>query len=249
MRTAVLLAAGEGRRLGGRKPLVRLRGRPLAWYPVSVLHLLGVAEFIVVTREQLAGELRRLVEEVAGPGSAQVVVNAEPWRENGWSLILGLREACGGSPCSAVVSMSDHVYSPRLAARLLYLQGPRGYLVGCDREPQFIDVEEATRVSATGGAVARVSKGLRRWLCVDTGVHRVERLHPGILEEAARTGGEWHVARLAGLVSSLGSAGLAWTVDVTGLPWTEVDTPEDLREAEGGERSRVVDEVLSWLHS
>ncbi len=248
MRTAVLLAAGEGRRLGGRKPLVGLRGRPLAWYPVSVLHLLGVVEFIVVTRGQLARELRRLVEEVAGPGSAQVVVNSEPWRENGWSLILGLEEACSGSPCSTMVSMSDHVYSPRLAARLLYFQGPRGYLVGCDREPQFIDTGEATRVSAVGGVVTRMSKRLRHWFCADTGVHRVERLPPGILEEAARTGGEWPVARLAGLVSSLGSIGLAWTVDVTGLPWTEVDTPEDLREAEEGERSRVVDEVLSWLH-
>jgi 1L-myo-inositol 1-phosphate cytidylyltransferase len=157
-RLAAVLAAGEARRLGGRKPLARLHGRPLAWYPVSVLHLLGAAEFIVVTRPDLAPELRGLVESVAGSGSATVVVNNEPWRENGYSLLLAAREA--GPAATLWVSMSDHVYSPLLAARVAAQHPGRGYTVACDREPCCIDTGEATRVLAEPPLASRVGKGL-----------------------------------------------------------------------------------------
>jgi len=244
LRAAVLLAAGEGRRLGGRKPLARLRGRPLAWYPVSVLHLLGVTEFVVVTRRELAAEMRRLVETVAGPGSAMVVVNTEPWRENGHSLLLGLREIAW-SP--AAVSMSDHVYSPRLAARVAAHRWPWAeYVTGCDREPCCVDTGEATRVLAMEPREEAHGKHLERWTCIDTGVHAA---YPGpLLAEAAVRARRRGVLSLNALLDTTAKMGAAATAPAHGLPWLEVDTPLDLEEAEKGRNRWVVDHVLEWLY-
>ena len=246
-RTAILLAAGAGERIGGRKPLRKLLGRPLAWYPVSVLHLLGVSEFVVVTTRGLAGELRGLVESVAGRGSARVVVNEEQWRENGWSLLLGAGEAGAGE---AVVSMSDHVYSPLVAERVAASPPSRGYVVGCDAEPGWVDVSEATRVLAEPPLAAAVAKGLEPWSCIDNGVHAL-RLDPLILREAAAlvSGQRGGVVRLNELLTALASRGrLVYVADCTGLPWLEVDTPGDLERAEKGPGRRVVEHVLHWLH-
>ena len=242
---AVLLAAGEGRRLGGRKPLARLRGRPLAWYPVSVLHLLGVTEFVIVTRGELASELRGLVEMVAGAGSAVVVVNREPWRENGYSLLLGLREADGEA---VLVSMSDHVYSPRLAARVAATAYPWAlYVTGCDASPCCVDTDEATKVLAAGPVEVAHGKGLPRWTCIDTGVH-LARSGPLLLEAARLTCRlNEGVLGLNSLLDTLARLGMASTSRVDGLPWLEVDTPGDLEEAESGRNRWVVDHVLEWL--
>ena len=65
-RTAIVLAAGEGRRLGGRKIFVKVRGRPLIWYPLTVLHLIGVGEFFIVTRREYISDLSRVVSSIAG---------------------------------------------------------------------------------------------------------------------------------------------------------------------------------------
>ncbi len=244
-RVALLLAAGEARRLGGRKPLVRVAGRPLAWYPLAVLHLLGAREAVVVARRDLAGELRALAESVYGPGSVDVVVNTEPWRENGYSLLLGLQRL-QGEP--ALVTMSDHLYTPLLPARLGEPPGGRGgYRVACDREPRFVDVEEATKVKTLGRLVAEVSKAAEPWACIDTGVH-LAHLRPEDAAEHASTLGE--VVKLNSLLTEIAvRAGVVEAEPLEGAPWTEVDTPEDLHAVEKGERSRVLREVLRWLHS
>ena len=244
-RLAALLAAGEARRLGGGKPLRRLMGRPLAYYPVSVLHLLGATEFIVVTRRGLAEGLRRLVEEVAGPGSATLVINEEPWRENGYSFLLAAEAAWGEHMW---VTMSDHVYTPLHAARVGEAHPGAGYTVGCDGEPCCVDVAEATRAKTLGGLVEEIGKRVEPWSCVDTGLH-------------AATPGEWlHVAaalaeenqgviRLNGLLDAAAKRlRLIHAAPVDGLPWLEIDTPRDLEEAERGSRSWVVKNVLRWLH-
>ncbi|ALL00796.1 sugar nucleotidyltransferase [Pyrodictium delaneyi] len=246
-RYAVLLAAGLGTRLGGPKPLVRLHGRPLAWYPLSVLHLVGASEVCIVTRSELEGELRQLAESVYGSGAVHVVINSEPWRENGYSLLLASR-LC---PCPVgepvYVSMSDHVYSPLVPARLAV---PRWavYSIAGDREPAYVDADEATKILAVGGVGYAVGKGLRFWSHIDMGVHAV-RLDA--IREASELVMAWSqgVLGLNMLTDTLARLGGLYVSEASSLPWTEVDTPRDLEEAEKGRRRRVVEHVLSWIRS
>ncbi|BES80895.1 NTP transferase domain-containing protein [Pyrodictium abyssi] len=246
-RYAVLLAAGLGTRLGGPKPLVRLHGRPLAWYPLSVLHLVGASEACIVTRSELASELRGLAESIYGSGSVHVVVNSEPWRENGYSLVLASRLCpCPGDE-PVYVSMSDHVYSPLVPARL---EAPRWalYSIAGDREPVYVDADEATKILAVGGIGYAVGKGLRLWSHVDMGVHAA-RL--GAIRETAELvmAGSQGVLGLNMLTDTIARLGGLHVSEASGLPWTEIDTPMDLEEAEKGPRRRVVEHVLSWFRS
>jgi len=198
----------------------------------------------VVARRDLAGELRALAESVYGAGAVEVVVNTEPWRENGYSLLLGLQRL-QGEP--ALVSMSDHLYTPRLPARLGESPPGGGYRVACDREPRFIDVEEATKVKTAGTLVAEVSKAAEPWTCIDTGVH-LAALRPEDAEEHASTLGS--IVKLNSLLTEMARRGARVEAEqLEGLPWTEIDTPEDLHEVEKGARSRVLRELLGWLHS
>ena len=86
---AVLLAAGEGRRMGGvAKPLIRLRGVPLISRQLVALSGAGVDEVVVVTGharkavERPRFEERRRGPKRLGPGGGRrggVVVSHGRW--------------------------------------------------------------------------------------------------------------------------------------------------------------------------
>ena len=241
-RTAIILAAGLGSRLGYKaKPLVKLQGKPLVWYPVSVLHSIGVREFCVVTRRDVEAEVRSIVSSVAGGPSVHTVVNNEPERENGYSLILAV-SGCGLYDV-AYVSMSDHVYSPSIPLRVSSVRVGRGYVIAGDAQPCCVDVDEATRIEAVSGVGYRVGKGLEFWTHIDTGVHIIYGASSDIVEVAS---GE-EVVKLNTITSRLAARGELYVADVTGLPWTEIDTPLDLEETERGSRRWVVEHVKRWL--
>ncbi len=241
-RTAIVLAAGEGRRLGGRKIFVKVRGRPLIWYPLTVLHLIGVSEFFIVTRREYISDLSRVVSSIAGSNSFDIIVNEEVWRENGHSLVLGLKRL---GPRHAIVSMSDHVYSPVIPLRVA--AGYRGwevYSVGCDAAPGYVDVDEATKISATPPLLHSVGKGLESWLCIDVGVHAVHDAR--YMANEALFAYKRGVLRLNTLVRHVASKKVVRVEIFKGIPWTEIDTPRDLEEAEKGVRRGVIDHVISW---
>ncbi|MFD8302660.1 NTP transferase domain-containing protein [Streptomyces sp. NPDC059690] len=99
----LLLAAGGGRRLGGRpKALLEHRGRPLVEYAVGVLRAAGCARVHVVLGAR-ADEVRRRAE-LAGC----VVVENPTWEEGmGSSLRAGLDSLAGTGAGAALVSLVD----------------------------------------------------------------------------------------------------------------------------------------------
>ncbi len=246
VRRALFLAAGFGSRLGGvAKALVRVGERLLGWYPLSVLHAVGVSEACIVTRRDVGVDVGRLAASVYGGGSVNVVFNDEPERENGYSLLVGV-EGCGFEGERFLVSMIDHIYSPLIPLRLAgcSFSGRRGYVIAGDSNPSYVDVGEATLIEASGWVGFRVGKGLSFWSYVDVGVHLYDSLTLHELYDAAG-GGE--VVRLNSITDGLARRGLLRVADVTGLPWTEVDTPEDLEEVTRGVRREVVEHVEAWL--
>jgi choline kinase len=241
-RTAIVLAAGEGKRLGGRKIFVKVQGRPLIWYPLTVLHLIGVSEFFIVTRREYISDLSRVVASITGPNAFNIIVNEEAWRENGHSLVLGLKRL---GLRHAFVSMSDHVYSPIIPMRVAAgYHGWEAYSVACDATPDYVDVDEATKVSAIPPLLHSVGKELKSWLCIDAGVHAVHDTWYMVNEAlSAYKGG---VLKLNTLVRHVASKKVVRVEIFKGIPWTEIDTPRDLEEAEKGVRRGVVDHVISW---
>ncbi|MER5664325.1 nucleotidyltransferase family protein [Streptomyces mirabilis] len=112
----LLLAAGGGRRLGGRpKALLEHRGRPLVEYAVGVLRAAGCTRVHVVL-----GARADAVRERARLDGCVLVDNPEWEHGMGSSLRAGLNSLAGTGARAALVSLVDQPgIGPRAVARVL----------------------------------------------------------------------------------------------------------------------------------
>ncbi|MFD8005595.1 nucleotidyltransferase family protein [Streptomyces mirabilis] len=112
----LLLAAGGGRRLGGRpKALLEHRGRPLVEYAVGVLRAAGCTRVHVVL-----GARADVVRERARLDGCVLVDNPEWEHGMGSSLRAGLGSLAGTGARAALVSLVDQPgIGPRAVARVL----------------------------------------------------------------------------------------------------------------------------------
>ncbi|MFF7925697.1 NTP transferase domain-containing protein [Streptomyces mirabilis] len=112
----LLLAAGGGRRLGGRpKALLEHRGRPLVEYAVGVLRAAGCTRVHVVL-----GARADAVRQRARLDGCVLVDNPEWESGMGSSLRAGLGSLAGTGARAALVSLVDQPgIGPRAVARVL----------------------------------------------------------------------------------------------------------------------------------
>ncbi|RZB15699.1 nucleotidyltransferase family protein [Streptomyces sp. F001] len=112
----LLLAAGGGRRLGGRpKALLEHRGRPLVEHAVAVLRAAGCTRVHVV----LGAGADAVRERAELPGC--VLVDNPRWEQGmGTSLCAGLDSLAGTTARAALVSLVDQPgIGPEAVARVL----------------------------------------------------------------------------------------------------------------------------------
>jgi CTP:molybdopterin cytidylyltransferase MocA len=172
----LLLAAGEGQRLGGPKALVEVGGSLLVARGVDLLRAGGCEQVLVVLGAQ-ADDVRPHVD-------ADVVV-ADDWREGlGASLRAGLAALTAGHATAVVVALVDQpLVGPDAVRRLVAVAGTTAAAVatyhGKRRHPVLLD-------RAVWPAVSRLAVGdvgARAWLrahadlvlpvgCDDTGSPR-----------------------------------------------------------------------------
>jgi nicotine blue oxidoreductase len=166
----VLLAAGEGRRLGRPKALVEVAGETLAERGVRLLRDGGASPVVVVTGAA-----------AVPPGGAAVVHNPD-WRTGmGSSLATGLR-ALPADAAAAVIALADQPLVGAEAVRRLIAAHRAGASVavasydGRPRNPVLIAREHWPEViaAAAGDTGARVFLRAHRDLatqveCGDTG--------------------------------------------------------------------------------
>ena len=166
----VLLAAGEGSRLGRPKALVQLAGQSLADRGVSLLRAGGAAPVVVVTGAAAAEP----------PGA--VIVHNPDWRSGmGSSLAAGLT-ALPGTATAAVIALADQpLVGPEAVRRLIaaHREGASVAVAGYDgkpRNPVLLAREHWPEViaAATGDQGARAFLHARPELvtlveCGDTG--------------------------------------------------------------------------------
>ncbi|MCC9310449.1 nucleotidyltransferase family protein [Kitasatospora sp. RB6PN24] len=112
---ALVLAAGGGRRLGGRpKALLGLHGRPLVEHAVRVVREGGCAPVLVVL-----GAARDQVAATADLTGCTVVANPDWAAGLGGSLRAGLAALPSGSPAVLVTLVDTPGVTPAAVARLL----------------------------------------------------------------------------------------------------------------------------------
>jgi len=230
IKRAVILAAGFGSRLRDTdncpKPL-----RPVAHVPllVRVLRCLaasGIEQAAVVLGFQ-ADQIRDALERQQGLGlELHYLLNEQYAKSNGVS-VLAAREFIG-SGC--VLSMADHLYSPRVVDAVLSPEFPEGSCVlGVDYDiPRCFDLDDATKVRVESQRIVEISKSLTQYNALDAGVFRIG---PSLIEALDSVYRVKNDCSLSDGVQALSKRGEFFASDICGAPWIDVDTPEAARHA------------------
>ncbi|HXI19999.1 MAG TPA: NTP transferase domain-containing protein, partial [Gemmatimonadales bacterium] len=247
-RQTVILAAGSGSRLSTQrgdlpKPLVPVAGRALIEHALDQAVAAGVEEAIVVTGNA-ADQMREHLARLTLPIRLNLVHNHRFLEPNGVSLLAAAPYVTG----PFYLQMADHVFAEPVLQRLDPEPpgAPGAMRLLVDFQPVGVDEEDATKVRVREGLIRAIGKDVRPFDAVDTGCFRLDPLIFAALREVERIeppsvtlGMRWLVAR----------DGLA-AVALSGVRWTDVDTPADYATAEqllGGRSRRRADQILAAI--
>ena len=224
-KVALILAAGFGSRLRPQtktpKPLTRVLGLTLAERVVCTLLDVGVRRFLVTLGHE-AETVRTHFSDIARRRGVTIdFTEAEDWEQGNGSSALAAKGSTGEAPFFLV--MIDHLFDLGIARALADDPPAPGEMhLAVDRDKGGIfDPDDVTRVKIDDGRITEIEKNLGDWDAGDTGVMLcTSGLFEGLERAAAR-----NKHGLSDGLRELAGDGRARTVDVTRMPWLDVDTP------------------------
>jgi choline kinase len=227
---AVILAAGDGGRLGSHtaftpKPLVPVAGRPLVLFTLEALASNGVTEVALVTGHH-AEQLERQLKLLALPGPRITFVHNPRFAEAASLSLRAARQFAGAEPF--LLLMADHLLSSEIIAALV--RGSEAHsesLIATDAAawpPDYVD--EATRVRLdSAGLVTAIGKHVSPFDALDTGAFLLQPSAWAAVDAAPEN------CELSVIFSGLAERAALRSVDVSGQRWYDVDTAADLEAA------------------
>jgi len=239
---AVILVAGVARRMAPltdttHKALLPLGGRPVLRRMLEALDAAGVRQATLVVGH-CADQVRQVAGERVGRLAVRYIHNPEYTR--GSVISLYTARQCLREP--ALIMDADVLFPREFLTRLLAVPAPSALLV--DRG--FTDTGEEVKIYTRGDRVIALGKKVvpEAWDAVGEGIgffkcgaEAAPELVRGLAKviEESHGLGEWEDA-----IHLLAPQRHVGWVDVTGMPWTEIDFVEDLRRAETDVLPRVV---------
>ena len=231
--SAIILAAGRGRRLGQPKPkaLLEFDGKTLLERHIAALRAHGVHDISITVGYQ-SGAIRG---EVARLGADGVTLVDNPYFLQGslvsvWAQRERLRSGAG-----IVLMDADVLYDPRMIGRLLGAAPPNVLLLDRMIEPG----DEPVKICVRDGAIVDFAKKpvhAHEWHGESVGFFRftpetatalAERIDDYV--KAGRTSDEYEEAVRDLIVARPDLFGYE---DISDLPWTEIDFEADVIRAE-----------------
>ncbi len=221
----IILAAGNGSRLGSHasgvpKPLVTVAERPLIAHALTHARRSGCREAVIVIGYE-GQQVRTAVEALDTGMQIRFVYNPDTSVPNGVSLLAA-------APCAAprfFLQMVDHVFAGEALSKLVTVplaKGEEGRVL-VDRDPRNLDLDDATKVRVAGDRVTAIGKNLAPWDAIDAGCFV---LTPAIFDTLRQVPDDRDRTVSSGM-RGLVERGSLGAVDVEGLRWVDLDTPED----------------------
>ncbi len=245
---ALILASGLGTRLSdfikSPKFALKLSKYPLIYYPILTLTSVGVTEFTIIIAEKYYDVARKLLDSLSDKIdiSINLVLNKYPERDNGYSFLIASKHI---NSEYFYTSMSDHIYTRLIPMKLVgSLDKSIKYdvIAGVDSNPRYINLDEATKVATSNDKVIRFGKDLLEYQYVDIGVFITSSNLINYVSDLKDLK-KLTFSQLLNTAIERG-AHILYT-DINGLPWTEIDTVDDLNQVLNGDRRTVLDVVLN----
>jgi len=236
---AIIYAAGRASRLGPRfadshKALLAFGGRTLLEWHARYLSGIGVGELVVVTGHKadlVEAELARAAASYSL--AARSIYNSDFLAGSVLSMNVSIPEI-SDSDGPVLLMDADVLYPSDMLRRLVLCEHRTALLV--DREYSTAD-DDPVLVPIAGG---RPIDFMKRWageadeVGESIGFFKIDPADVGLLVErtAVRVHAGQHDAPYEDVLRDLVLEGRFGHEDVTGLPWTEIDFPEDIERAE-----------------
>src|SRR3954447_18005896 len=235
---AVILAAGEGSRLGrSSKPLTEVAGLTLLERTVASVRAAGITRVVIVV-----GHAKEAVAEFVSRRGLEV----ELVTNDRFSIGNGSSAVAGGQLVGErfLQMMCDHLVEPDAIARML--ASTAAFAAAVDTGASYCDIDDATKVRLRDGAVVAVARDLDVWDAVDAGIFVCDRSVVETAEHALAAGeGTWNAVKRRWIMQGRRLE----AVDLTGCFWIDVDTPSDARRAEKLIVARAASKPLDGLVS
>jgi 1L-myo-inositol 1-phosphate cytidylyltransferase / CDP-L-myo-inositol myo-inositolphosphotransferase len=230
-RVAVVLAAGHGSRMGGRrplpKPLFKVAGLGLLERSLLTLRSAGIEQFRVVVgadRQKVSAHVRDLA---AQHGIQVEVVDCDDFAAgNGASLAAGAR----GLDEGFLVAMADHVMDGEFARDFLSRASarPGAPQVAADAIEAVYDLDDATKLRTIDGRIQAIGKDLTSYGSVDAGLFYFPAGAAARIGQLVAGGAR----SVSDVVTGIAAERPFFAVKVEAGVWQDVDTSAMAREAE-----------------
>ena len=227
----LIIAAGQGSRLRSRtesKPLVSVLGTPLIERVIHSARAGGADDFYVVSGYQ-GDRLRAHLDEFAQRSDVSVthIIN-ERWREPNGISVLAARGALAEP---FLLLMSDHLFDPDIVLDLRSNAQPEGLTLAVDRNVTnpHVDLADVTRVRRVGDRIVAIGKNIEKYDSFDTGIFYC---HPELFDALEQSMTRDQEASLSGGVQVLAGRGRAFTHEIGGRYWLDVDDSRAFVKAE-----------------
>jgi choline kinase len=229
----LIIAAGQGTRLRSiapSKPLARVAGLPLIEHVVRAAAAGGATGFVVVT-----GYEPEPLEAFLGLLSERSGLSIEIVRNEGWAQPNGISVLAAAPRLGSefILLMSDHLFDPEILRDMIAADRRGAALtLGADHavDNPLLDLDDATKIELDGkGRILRIGKTLPHYDAIDTGVFIAT---PELLEALRASLAAGGTGSLSEGVQALADSGRAFTLDIGGRWWLDVDDEAAFAKAE-----------------
>ena len=233
--TAIILAAGVARRLAPltdhtQKSLLPVGGRAILARMLEALHAVGVRRVVIVVGH-CADQVRALAAS-APPGMTIQCVDNPAYQKGSALSLYCTRDVIVREP--TLIMDADVVFPREFLRRLVGSTAAQAFLI----DQGFADTGEEVKIYLRGDRVIalgkkvvpaawdRVGEGIGFFKCGANAGPDLVRLLEQVIDESQG------LCEYEDALHLLVSRQHVQAVDVTGLPWTEVDFAEDLHRAQ-----------------